>query len=106
NADGRKALESHLRAMLELDEGLKPTIQLNGPLVEEAQKTLARMSVADRAYALLKSQAQTADLSDWVVAEHGGPDLGAVFEAKDGGELEQLRVPGFFTYDGFRKAFL
>ena len=57
NASGRKALEEHLRAMLELDAGQTPPITLNGPLVEEAQKTLARMSVAERAYVLLKSQA-------------------------------------------------
>jgi type VI secretion system protein ImpL len=106
NAAGRKALEEHLRAMLDLDEGLTPSIQLNGPLVEEAQKTLARMSVADRAYALLKSQAQTSSFPDWVVAERGGPDLGTVFEAADGEDLEQLRVPGFFTYQGFRQGFL
>ena len=41
---GRKALEEHLTAMLELDAGSTPPIALHGPLVEEAQKTLARLS--------------------------------------------------------------
>jgi type VI secretion system protein ImpL len=106
NRKGREALEEHLRAMLELDAGQTTTLGLNGPLVEEAQKTLARMSVAQRAYALLKSQAAKAGYRDWVAAERGGPDLAAVFESAGGEGLDQVRVPGFFTYQGFQKGFL
>jgi type VI secretion system protein ImpL len=105
NINGRKALEDNLRAMLALDDEQRPLLALNGPLVVEAQKTLARMSVADRAYALLKSQAQTSGYQDFVAAEQGGPDFAAVFDA-DNGDLDQLRVPGFFTYDGFHQGFL
>jgi type VI secretion system protein ImpL len=106
NASGRQALEEHLAALLELDAGQRTAIQLHGPLVRDAQRTLARMSVAERAYALLKSQARTGGYDDWVVSERGGPDLPAVFEAASGEDLEQLRVPGFYTYAGFHKGFL
>ena len=106
NASGRKALEEHLRAMLAMDAGQTPQIALNGPLVEQAQKTLARMSVAERAYVLLKSQSGGTPFPDWIVAEHGGPDMPLVFETTGGEDLAQLRVPSFFTYAGFHRTFL
>src|SRR5690606_20996561 len=54
NARGREALEEHLLAMLELETG-EATIALNNALIEDAQRTLARMSLSERAYELLKS---------------------------------------------------
>ena len=39
-----------------MDDGGQPKVSLNGPLVEQAQATLARMRVAERAYTLLKSR--------------------------------------------------
>ena len=36
-----------------------PLVELNGRLIEESQKTLARLSIPQRAYELLKSQART-----------------------------------------------
>lgn len=105
NADGRKALEEHLVAMLDLEQG-EPFITLHGPLVEEAQKTLARLSVAQRAYELLKSQARTASVTDWVAARQGGPDIALVFEAADNQPLDSIRVPGFYTYAGFHRGFM
>ena len=77
---GRKALEDHLVAMLDLEAGQEPLITLHGPLIEETQKTLARLSVAQRAYELLKSQARSSQLADWVPARQGGPDFALVFE--------------------------
>ena len=59
NANGRKALEEHLTAMLDLEAGEEPLFTLHGPLIEETQKTLARLSVGQRAYELLKSQARS-----------------------------------------------
>lgn len=106
NAKGRQDLELHLRAMLDLNIGRKPMFELNGPLVEEAQRTLVRMNVADRAYALVKSQATTAAIEDWVVAAVGGADTALVFETVDGSDVENLHVPGFYTYRGFHEYFL
>jgi type VI secretion system protein ImpL len=105
NAEGRKLLEDHLAAMLELDSG-PPLIGLNGRLIEESQKTLARLSLAQRAYELLKSQARTSAAGDWVAARKGGPDITRVFEAADDPTLETVRVPAFFTYAGFQHDFV
>ena len=106
NAEGRKALEEHLLAMLDLEAGQEPLMTLHGPLVEECQKTLARLSLAQRAYELLKSQARSSAARDWVVARAGGPDVGLVFEAVGSPTLDTVTVPGFFTYVGFHRAFI
>ena len=100
-AQGRALLREHLEAMLDMDDGQARKISLNGPLVEQAQATLARMRVAERAYTLLKSEAHNAALEDWIASQRGGPDMALVFEAANGANLDTVRVPGFFTYDGF-----
>ncbi len=101
NAGARALLRSHLEAMLDMDKGGPTKVSLNGPLVEQAQATLARMRVAERAYTLLKSEAHNDGVEDWVASQHGGPDVALVFEAANGTSLDNVRVPGFFTYDGF-----
>src|SRR6185312_14521277 len=100
NVAGRKALEEHLAAMLDLDSGEEPLFTLHGPLIEETQKTLARLSVSQRAYELLKSQSRSLQLADWVPAQRGGPDFALVFGAPAGQDLNTISVPGFFTYAG------
>ncbi len=89
-----------------MDTGAPPKVSLNGPLVAEAQATLARMPVAQRAYTLLKSQSRNALIEDWVASRRGGPDMGLVFEAANGASLDTVRVPGFFTYNGFYKGLI
>jgi type VI secretion system protein ImpL len=101
NAGARALLRSHLEAMLDMDTGGPTKVSLNGPLIEQAQATLARMRVAERAYTLLKSEAYNDGVQDWVASQHGGPDMALVFEAANGTSLDNVRVPGFFTYDGF-----
>jgi len=103
---GRDLLRRHLVAMLDLDNGQAPKISLNGPLVEQAQATLARMRVAERAYTLLKAEAHNEAIEDWIASQRGGPDAGLVFEAANGAGLDTVRVPGFFTYNGFYRALL
>ena len=105
-AQGRALLRAHLVAMLDLDVNQAPKISLNGPLVEQAQATLARMRVSERAYTLLKSEAHTEKIEDWIAARRGGPDMALVFEAANGANLDTIRVPAFFTYQGFYRALL
>ena len=93
-------------AMFDLDVGREPSFTLNRALIEDGQRTLARMSVAERAYELLKSQARGMAQRDWVVACRGGSDVGLVFEGASGEDLESIRVPYFYTYDGFHTAFI
>ncbi len=106
NRNGRQELEKHLRAMLELDVARRPSFELNGPLVENAQRALVRMNIADRAFALVKSIAFSAELEDWNVVTRGGADTALVFETVDGTDIEELAVPGLFTYNGFHNFFL
>lgn len=104
----REQLGEHLTAMLRLpDSGAAGTLTLNEPLIEEAQKTLARLSLAERAYQLLRVQARaTPGKPDWTAATKGGADAKLVFEGPRGGELETVRVPFFYTYNGFHEGFI
>ena len=104
NAAGREALEDHLAAMLDLET--TPLVALNEPLIQGAQATLSRMSIAERAYELLRSQAVGPTLRDWRAVANAGPDAKLVFETVNGQDLESVQVPYFFTYDGFQVAFL
>jgi type VI secretion system protein ImpL len=104
DAEGRKLLEDHLVAMLDLETG-PPLMELDGRIVKESQDRLARMSVAQRAYELLKSQSRSAT-GDWIAARRGGNEAERVFEAAGGQKLDTVRVPEFFTYNGFHKLFI
>ena len=107
NAKGREALEEHLTAMLDLDEGTgEPMVKLNQSLIEQSQRTLRRLSIAERAYELLRTQSRSDSAKDWVVSQRGGSDVRLVFEGLSGEDLDQIRVPYFYTYDGFQNAFI
>ena len=101
NAAGRALLRAHLEAMLDMDAGQATKVSLNGPLVEQARATLARMRVAERAYSLLKLESHSDTLQDWGASQRGGPDMARVFQAANGASLDTVRVPAFFTSDGF-----
>lgn len=105
NADGRRLLETHVKAMLDMPGG-DILVGLNGPLVSEAQGLLARLSVSQQAYELLRSQAAVSEIADWSAARAGGPDSGLVFEATQGAALDAVKVPAFYTYAGFRRLFI
>ncbi|MGH6800028.1 MAG: type VI secretion system membrane subunit TssM, partial [Methylocella sp.] len=103
---GRKALEEHLNAMLDLEGNGEMLVAPSMTVVEESQKTLARLSVSERAYQLLKSQARLLRIPDWAATRAGGADFDRVFEGAGGVGLDSIRVPAFFTYSGFQQAFL
>ncbi|PBB84970.1 MULTISPECIES: type VI secretion system membrane subunit TssM [unclassified Mesorhizobium] len=106
NREGRAQLEKHLRAMLALDDAYDPVFELNQPLVEAAQRSLGRMSLADRASALIKSAVYSAKLTDFSVSTEAGPEAKLLFERIDGSELSDLRVPGLYTRAGFNGFYL
>ena len=106
NAPGRKALEEQLVALIDLEGADEPLITLNSTLVDECQRILGRLDVAERAYQLLKSQARSSGIPDWVAARHGGLDFGQVFESASGEPIEAISVPAFLTYAGFQNAFI
>lgn len=102
----RESMEEHLRAMLILDKGRAPTFELNGELVENVQKQIARMDVAEQAYALIQSTTYSADIEDFNFAARAGSDATIAFETVDGTDLSLLTVPMLYTYRGFHDFFL
>ncbi|RWM14553.1 MAG: type VI secretion system membrane subunit TssM [Mesorhizobium sp.] len=106
NREGREQLEKHLRAMLALDDAYDPTFALNQPLVEAAQRSLGRMSLADRASAQIKSAVYAARLQDFSVAAKAGPEAQLLLERTDGSQLADLHIPGLYTRAGFNRFFL
>jgi type VI secretion system protein ImpL len=104
---GRQSLEEHLAAMLDYDppEGIR-AIEIDDALVDEARRTIARMSVADRAWEILRASATTQGERDWTARKKAGPDAALVFEGNAGADLDQVRVPFLYTYAGFQEAFL
>ncbi|TIW34294.1 MAG: type VI secretion system membrane subunit TssM [Mesorhizobium sp.] len=106
NREGRAQLEKHLRAMLALDDAYDPVFKLDQPLVEAAQRSLGRMSLADRATALIKSALHAAALSDFSVSLKAGPEAPLLFERVDGSDLSGLRIPGIYTHAGFSDFYL
>jgi type VI secretion system protein ImpL len=105
NAEGRRLLEEHLDAMFDLETEQPPLVELDGRLIQEAQNSLARLSVAQRAYEFLKSEARASAAGDWIITRKGGPDVSAVFENASGQSPDNIRVPAFFTYNGFQQLF-
>lgn len=105
NDEVRKELEENLSAMLDLGRSHNPTFELNGDLVTAAQAAIARMKMSDRAYALIKSAAYSAGLTDFDLAMQSGADARLVFETRDGTDLSQVKIPGLYSYVGFHDFF-
>jgi type VI secretion system protein ImpL len=106
NRSARDDLEQHLRAMLALDVARRPSFELNGLLVDSVQRRLTRLSIADQAYAYLKTAVPDVPLEDFNVAARSGPESAEVFETVDGSDFATLKVPALFTYNGFHGFFL
>lgn len=102
----RQQLLAHLQAMLDLDTNGRTAVGLNGALVDQAERMLARMSVADQAYLLVNGTAEFSGVPDFNVAQRAGPDSDKVFETVDGTDFKSLTVPGLYTYRGFHDFFL
>ncbi|MBZ9938982.1 type VI secretion system membrane subunit TssM [Mesorhizobium sp. BR1-1-16] len=106
NRAGRADLEDHLRAMLALDGDVAPTYELDKSLIESAQRSLSRMTIADRATALMQADAETAALEDFSVVKRGGLQASLVFDTTDGSDLAKMVVPGIYTYEGFNRVYM
>jgi type VI secretion system protein ImpL len=107
NANGRKALLEHVTHLVTLDQPVGVNaLDIDSGLVQEVQSTIARMTISDRAFELLRSAAMKASGQDWVAGKKGGQDVARVFTAANGADLDEVRVPYFYTNDGFHDAFL
>jgi type VI secretion system protein ImpL len=104
-AEKRSDLEKHVVAMLDLEAGAQPAIALNGGLVEQSQKKLASVNIANRAFDFFQARAKADLRPDWSAKDKdvAGTGVRNVFEEK---MLEGVSVPYFYTRAGFEKAFL
>lgn len=103
----RKQLAMHLSALLE-DENLASAWEgrkapLDGQLVASARAAVQQMSLAERAYAILRQKAASSSGAPWttgVVLASGDAQAFA-----NGPNVLGLTVPYFFTRPGFEKAY-
>ena len=108
NAGARKSLEDHLARLLEIDLPVGVSaISVDNNIVQEAQSVIGRMSIADRAFEIIRSTSRGANSAkDWVATRKGGQDIAVVFEAAGNAGLDSIKVPYLFTYNGFHEDFL
>ncbi|MEM9247624.1 MAG: type VI secretion system membrane subunit TssM [Pseudomonadota bacterium] len=98
----RLQLQEHLDAMLSepMDE-----IALNGPLVEQIQRRLSEMPLAQRVYNGIINSPRAAELPQWRLTDIGGPAITRVMVRSSGASMSE-GIEGIFTYDGFNNVFL
>jgi type VI secretion system protein ImpL len=101
-AEQRAALDQHLSALLELGPPQTATPQ-DTALVTSVRDMLASFPLEYRIYSRLKRQFR-GDLPDFSVAAAAGPQAPKVFQRASGEPLSR-GVPGFYTREGYRKAF-
>ncbi len=106
-ADLRKRLAGHLDALLDDKEmaSVWPNraAPLDGAVIGAARAVVQTMSVADRAYAILKQKALAAGGGAWTASAKIGSGDAPAFA--DGNAVLALEVPFFFTRTGYEKAY-
>ncbi|WEX08247.1 type VI secretion system membrane subunit TssM [Chelativorans sp. AA-79] len=100
--EARAALVAHTETMA---AGPLPPIGLDDGLIAQARDRIRNLSVASRAYDILKSRRQARALPPWIPADALGPLGEQVFERASGASL-RVGVPGFFTATGYQSAVL
>jgi type VI secretion system protein ImpL len=103
SADQITQLQQHLDALLEMDP-LSLPFDLDNNLVMTARATLANSTLADRIYAVIKSDFIQEGAATTIVSA-GGPDAVRVFVRASGTPVNQ-GVPAFFTPDGYQLMYL
>ncbi len=100
--DLRQALEQHLAALF---DKRPPNARLDQRLIDDTRRQLQQLPVAQRVYDRVKRQKLPAGVSDFRFSEAAGRDAALVFRFKNGKPLSEP-LPGLFTVEGYRKAFL
>lgn len=106
-APGRKELAEHLDALLE-DEGLASAwpgrkAPLDGTTIASARAALQTLSLADRAYAVLRQKANSSGGAPWRASAALAAGDAQAFA--NGQEVLQLEVPYFFTRTGYEQSY-
>lgn len=103
----RKELQQHLAALLE-DPNMAAAwagrrAPLDGATVASARAAVQTLSLADRAYAILRQKAATSGGQPWTAA--GALGSGDAQAFANGEQVLGLSVPYFFTRTGFEKSY-
>jgi type VI secretion system protein ImpL len=98
----RADLVLHLRALL---NGEMEPIELNGPLVEQAQTVLLQISMADRVFNGIIKSPDAVALPAFFPTVAAGQNIMQTMVRQSGAELNEP-IEGIFTYDGFNTVFL
>lgn len=98
----REALEQHLQALF---ERRPPNARLDERLVEDLRRQLQQLPAAQRVYDRVKRHPLPPGVSDVRISEAAGRDAALVLRRKSGKPLSEP-LPGLFTVQGYRKAFL
>ena len=106
-ADLRKRLAQHLDALLE-DPDMSadwPNRQapVDGTMIASARAAVQTMSIADRAYAILRQNAGTSGGPPWAASSVLGSGDAQAFA--NGPAVIGMQVPYFFTRAGYEKAY-
>jgi type VI secretion system protein ImpL len=103
----RAEMEAHLWAMLEMSATQsRARVDLNGALVERAERILSLMNLEDQAWLLVMGAGGPQDIAPFNLGQRAGPDAELAFETLDGRALDEVEVPATFTYAGFHQYFL
>ena len=98
-----QSLQVHLREAL-ANRPIEMNRAQETQLVADAREKLARASLTDRIYFRLRQEAEYSDIAAFSLSDAAGPSAAQVFERRSGAPLTQ-GVPGFFTLNGYYKAF-
>jgi type VI secretion system protein ImpL len=91
-------LSTHVNALL--NEPPLPPVNLDANLVRGARAELTRVSIADRAYGLLKNSEDARDLPNWSLADVM-PAQDLQFFRRTNGTTMRDGIRGFFTLKGY-----
>ncbi len=100
-ADKVNELNRHLDYLLAMPPEAVP---LNQGLINEVRRVLTRIPRERQIYSRIKSET-AGNAFDFNARQAMGPYADRVFSSNKG-ELDQLRIPGLYTLDGFQKIFL
>uniref|UniRef100_UPI0022EB4F50 ImcF-related family protein n=1 Tax=Falsiroseomonas oryzae TaxID=2766473 RepID=UPI0022EB4F50 len=98
----RDNLAQHLAALL---AGPLPQVQLDGALVEEAQRAFSRIPLAERVYSRIRPSAAATQLPPWRPGDAAGAAGARLFLRGSGRPLTD-GIPGFYTVEGFHRVLL
>ena len=102
NADAVARLQAHLAALTGYER--PPEIELDNDTIARARDAVAQISMAERAFLILRSSEEALELRPWRVTDVART-ANDVFSFRSGAPIER-EIPGLFTYDGFWSFFI